>query len=115
MRWWRYRHGKWWWPGDPPTQAPNAGNGRHRLEGVRVVARPIAKGAEALRDELDAAGLPFCAVDRNGRRYTMAVGSQRGDWWHTAYILTPSALRALREDGLLPLREVDPRTNEVIL
>ncbi len=58
--------------------------------------------------EADLSDPPFCAVDREGKRYTTATGATRKDWWYGATILTPSCIRDLGRRGLLPLTEVQP-------
>lgn len=46
------------------------------------------------------------AVDRNGVRYTTRCFGNENDPWHGAIILSPVTIKRLREEGLLPLREV---------
>lgn len=82
-----------------------------RILGRRI---PGTDQRNARQKELDALGMPWCGVDALGNRYTQAVGAVPGDWWYGSTILSNSVLVDLAQRGLLPLREVDPRTGEEI-
>lgn len=68
--------------------------GKHRPGEVRQVPYE-----EALSQHIN-------AVDYTGKRYTTHLFANSGDWWYGATILTPSVVALLRQNDMLPLKEV---------
>ena len=64
------------------------------------------------KQEEEPAGPIHLAVDRNGERYTTHCLATNSDPWYGATILTPSVVNQLREEGLLPLTEVEVAAGE---